>query len=233
MLWRILAVYDARVGRFSLACGPGCDACCTRSVTMTSLEGEVLGDFLQQAGRWPEMAATLREMGPSGIRPAETFNQFAALCLAQREPADDVSLTRDMAPCLLLDADGRCTVYPARPFACRSFASSCRCAADRGAEMAPLLVTLNTVVLQLIEHLDSDGGCWGNLIDILRLRDRPEENIGNEVLPARPLPGFLVPPWEEAEINAFLETLFRSTIQGRSFGRLLEDPGSGSADAWI
>jgi hypothetical protein len=69
------------------------------------------------------------------------------------------------APCAFL-SNNECLIYLERPFGCRCFISEQKCDAIACALVEPFLVTVNTVFLQLIEHIDS-GGLFGNMSDIL------------------------------------------------------------------
>ena len=48
LLHAVYGVYSRWVERFPLACQKGCAACCTQSVTMTSLEGEEVLGFVKE-----------------------------------------------------------------------------------------------------------------------------------------------------------------------------------------
>jgi hypothetical protein len=95
------------------------------------------------------------------------------------------------------------------------------------ADMDPLIMTVNNVVLQLIEHVDT-GGFYGNLIDILMaltsgcnpsgsskpsdISSNPAnitENVRNlhGLLLNQPMRQLMVPPEHRAEIQPLLESL--------------------------
>ncbi|MDH3330613.1 MAG: hypothetical protein OEM01_15405, partial [Desulfobulbaceae bacterium] len=78
------------------------------------------------------------------------------------------------------------------------------------AEIEPLFLTLNTVIMQCIEHIDQ-GRPWGNLNTILRTLKETGENVsetGNQSgLLAEPIPGFLIPPDETDKLSDQLNTL--------------------------
>ncbi len=193
-LARLYEVHARFVSRIPFACKKGCAVCCTRSVTMTSLEGRGIAAFLEQAR--PDLVAKLkehREVRISG-QPLMTTNQFAAACLARREvPAGEEEWCP--APCFFLEQDC-CAIYPLRPFGCRSFGSLSRCVAGGAAETLPFLITVNTVLLQIIEELTfRQAGYWGRMDRVLaRLLGNGPPDQG--LVPARPLPGFLIEPGE-------------------------------------
>ena len=78
--------------------------------------------------------------------------------------------------------------------------------------MDPLFLTLNTVILQCIEHLDQ-GRPWGNMYTILKMINDPSLKkpfeIDTNVLISEPIPGFLVPPEEKEKIHYQLQTLMK------------------------
>lgn len=97
--------------------------------------------------------------------------------------------------------------------------------------MAPVVITLNSIWLQLIEQVDA-GGLWGNMLDVLDMltREQEKERTGvtvnaTRLLRNQPLPGFLIPPAEQAEVSAAIAGLFQTTIDGQPFSRLLKAIG--------
>ncbi|MDA8165681.1 MAG: YkgJ family cysteine cluster protein [Desulfobacteraceae bacterium] len=215
-LLRIYSWHEAWGCRFSMACRRGCSSCCTRSVTVTGLEAAVLREHLAETGRTGLLAA-LPSLAADNHRPRTTTNELAAACLQEIESdGEPESWNFDSCPFL---ADQVCTIYPARPFGCRAFASLVPCADAGTAEVPPLLLTINTVLLQLIEHLDQ-GGIWGNLLDVLAV-DLETKTNGQGPLTCRPCPGFLIPPEEQEEIDALLRALFRELVGRTTLGELL------------
>lgn len=202
-LLQIYALYDRWAGEFDLACRKGCATCCTQSVTMTTLEGELMVDYLLAR---PDLLPLPASIPGNGYAPPTTTNQFAAACL-RREYSDEPSPAWDLAPCLFLK-DNCCVVYPVRPFMCRSFGSTVRCDRTGTAEIEPFFLTLNTVILQCIEHLDR-GRPWGNMYAVLRSvgkRKADTEEITG-LLIAEPIPGFFIPPDEKDRIQGCLRSL--------------------------
>ncbi len=207
LLAAVYTVYFRWVERFPLACQKGCAACCTGSVTMTSLEGEIILGFINKQNRKKWLLDKLAQTSPGKSKAAITLNQYAAECL-QHQEVDEAALgSWDFNPCVFLD-ENTCSLYEARPFGCRSFGSLVRCAADRAAEMAPMHLTVNTVFTQVIEHISSDGGYWSNMTDILySLTDSGFQAENINLLPARPVPGFLLESHEVQEIHDLLQQL--------------------------
>jgi Fe-S-cluster containining protein len=200
--------YESWTAQFIFACREGCTACCTRSVTMTTLEGEILLAYLREHHLFDRFKDRL-DHADTMYAPALTTNEFAADCLAGRET--DVSETvRDFTPCLFL-TEGSCSIYAARPFSCRSFGSLHPCEQNGSAVVAPVFITVNTLVMQMIEHLDHEKGLWGNMIDILKTLAARQPADKTRLLRARPNPGFLVPPDEKPAVAAFLARLKAAT----------------------
>ncbi len=206
VIYRLFAEEVADVG---FVCRPGCATCCTRSVTLTTGEAELIMDYLQAEGR--DLPPLPRDEVP--LRPALTTNALAACCLAGREPPLEAESPWQFEPCFFL-RDRLCSIYPVRPFACRSFGSTVDCAREGTAEAPEWLVTLNTVVNQLLESLDRSGR-WGNLADILAyLAPSGRERISppdDRLLANRPAPGLLVLPAERARLNRFLSRVAAET----------------------
>jgi Fe-S-cluster containining protein len=200
--------YESWTAQFSFACRQGCTACCTRSVTMTTLEGNALVAHLRKHHLFDRFKDSLVH-GDTMYVPALTTNEFAAACLAGRET--DVSETVwDFTPCLFL-TEGSCSIYPARPFSCRSFGSLHPCEQNGSAVVPPVFITVNSLVMQMIEHLDHEEGHWGNMIDILKTLAARQPADKTRLLRARPNPGFLVPPDEKPAVAAFLARLEAGT----------------------
>jgi Fe-S-cluster containining protein len=220
-LARIYSWHEEWSRALPLACRKGCSSCCTRSVTISGLEETYLREHLAQAGK-TGLLAGLPALAPDGARPASTTNQFAAACLQGIESAGEPD-GWNLAPCPFL-LDRCCTVYPARPFGCRAFGSLTRCDSTGAAELPHLLLTVNTVIFQLIEHLDQ-GGAWGNLLDLLAAAAEADGDQRQEprppLLTCIPCPGFLIPPEEQAEVEHLLAGLLREPVGSISLGELL------------
>src|SRR5690606_16622009 len=92
----------------AVACARGCAMCCHLRVAAMPVEVFGVARFLQQQLEPNAFVATRG-------RVHETAERIHAL------PRERL-LTVNVA-CPLLDADGACSVYPARPFNCRSYHS--------------------------------------------------------------------------------------------------------------
>ena len=221
MLEALYKAYDSWTKQFQFACCSGCAPCCTQSVTMTTLEGERIIEYLRQSGQLDKFAARLQASRPS-MRPIQTTNQFAASCLAQAEPTENTP-EWDFTPCIFLD-NKLCSIYPVRPFGCRSFSSTLDCSVHGTAEVPPVLITVNTVVLQIVEHLNSRGDCWGNMVDILcQLLEGEKSAAQAHLLKAQPNPGFLIPQEEMQDVAAFFARINGPNIKGDTLVGLLKE----------
>jgi Fe-S-cluster containining protein len=204
----IYALYETWARAYVFACRKGCATCCTQSVTVTTLEGELIHEYLTR--RRPDLLPRLATLPADSPSPGATTNQFAAACLRGEDIAETPGCW-DLTPCVFLQ-EGSCTIYPVRSFMCRSFGSRIRCDEQGEAEVEPLFLTLNTIIMQCIEHLDQ-GRPWGNLNTILRRiaagNKEKEERDHAAGLVAQPIPGFLLLPEEEAALQEKLQTLLR------------------------
>jgi len=207
LLNAIYSEYSTWVSRFPLACQKGCAACCTQSVTISSLEGELILDFVSAQGRDKWLLDKLARTITGKSRSIITTNQFAEACLKHQAVDSDALGCWDFTPCIFLE-DAACSIYEARPFGCRSFGSLVRCTAGRAAEMVPVHLTVNTVFTQIVEHLSSDNGCWATMMDILHsLAYKKNMAKAPHVLKARPVPGFLLEPLEMNVVRELLQKL--------------------------
>ena len=163
---RVYKIYDDFSASLNLACGATCAHCCTTNVTMTTLEGFKIMDALPATDRQDIIDSLKSIEGIPRFKPVLTTNRMAELCAADaRIPAEDTS--GELQDCSLLD-ESLCTIYDLRPFGCRCFVSRQNCGRLGYADIDDFTASVNTVFLQVIEHLDGEG-CSGNLIDLLRV----------------------------------------------------------------
>jgi Fe-S-cluster containining protein len=203
---------------FAFACRKGCATCCTRSVTMTSLEGHGIMAFLAEEDRLSELAGAALQPSANGMgRTVQcTTNTFVAAHL--RGESVEEAENWDLRPCPFLKEES-CTIYPVRPFGCRLFASLDPCASSGVADMPPGYLAGATALLQCIEHLDS-GGYWGTMVELLAGMHAGQADGHGE--PTAPFPGFLIAPDESALVEPLLEDLFGREVEGRTFAQWLE-----------
>lgn len=219
----IYAVYSDWVERFPLACQKGCAACCTQSVTMTNLEGEMILDFLKVRGGDNRLTEQLAQRTTGNNGAAITTNQYARACLDHQDIGGEGLGGWNFTPCIFL-RENACSIYEVRPFGCRSFGSLERCSDKSGAEIAPIHLTVNTVFTQIVEHLCSNGGYWGNMADILEnLIDNKSPDLKNRLLSAQPIPGFLLEPYEEKLVHVLLKLLYEQSAEKQTLGDLIDN----------
>jgi hypothetical protein len=214
LLGHVYSVYDEFTGILTTACRPGCAHCCTCNATLTTLEAAFMFSRLS-AGERADLTARL----PAALewprfQPGITTNQLADICRRDEEPPPEETLPPGSA-CPLLET-GLCTLYPVRPFHCRCMTSRRDCGKTGWADMDPFAVTVNTVFLQYIEHIDADG-CSGNLIDVLwfmqtedggrRYRSAEPISCPSGLIPNRRVPALMIPPKHRERMAPILQRL--------------------------
>jgi len=221
LLHTVYDVYSGWVERFPLECQKGCAACCTRSVTMTSLEGEDILDFVKRNGTEKWLAEKIGQAASGKNKATITTNQYARACLEQQKVDEDALGNWDFTPCVFLEKN-ICSIYEVRPFGCRSFGSLVQCSDNNGAEISPMHLTVNTVFTQIIEHLSCDGGHCGNMTDILESLIESKAPAPAGLLPAQPIPGFLLEPREIKTVHVLLKQLYGQSAEKQTFGDLID-----------
>ena len=163
---RVYEIYDAFSSTLDLGCKEKCAHCCTTNVTMTTLEGYKIVDDLIATGQLDVIDRLKGTEKIPRFQPLLTTNRMAELCAADAKvPQED--LAGEWQDCSLL-TDSLCTIYGLRPFGCRCFVSRKNCKDTGYADVDDFTASVNTVFLQVIEHLDAEG-CSGNLIDVLQI----------------------------------------------------------------
>ena len=212
LLRQIYAIYDVFAGDLAVACHKGCAACCTRNVTMTSLEGGLMICHLAESNpHW--RTALLETVERPRFHPQVTINQLAQLCAMDEEIPEETIDPRS-GPCPLL-ADDSCPVYDVRPLGCRAMVSKTLCPENGAAEMPDFVLTVNNVFLQYIEAIDHQG-ISGNLIDmLLHLSSDPSDFVDirnlrhrpSHLLPNHPIPVLMIPPEHRQRMQPLLEAI--------------------------
>lgn len=211
---RIYNIYDEFSASLDLACRAKCAHCCTTNVTMTTLEAFKIIDDFTATGR-QKLIGRLKTMdGIPRFKPMLTTNRMAELCAADAKIPTEDSTDRGQ-DCSLLD-NGLCTIYDLRPFGCRCFVSRQKCGDLGYADIDDFTASVNTVFLQVIEHLDAEG-CSGNLIDVLRImassdNRRAYENgklncEANGLIVNWELKVLMIPPEHREKIEPILQQL--------------------------
>ena len=164
LLSGIYGIYDTFSEGLDTACRKNCAHCCTTDVSMTTLEGYYLIRNLNSDQRRNLKQALVKARAPGRFQPQLTINQIADLCRKGKAiPEEGLGAGNQHCPLLSQEV---CPVYPLRPFGCRCFVSRIPCGKSGVADVDGFVLSVNTVFLQTIEHLDQNG-CTGNLIDVL------------------------------------------------------------------
>ncbi len=220
-LTEIYRIYEEFVGRFELSCEKNCASCCTCNVTATTLEAYhlVANAATEKDDRlWKtRISAKLAEAPEKRFQPALTFNRIAALC-AKGEEIPEEHCDPSWGRCPFLENE-QCPIYPHRPFGCRCMSSASKCSDTGFAEMPPLMMSVNDVFMQVIEHLDADGYS-GNLSDVLEWmsdesnRRKYEQGSRREdakkLAPNSPMSALMVPPEHRKAIEPIWAALRRA-----------------------
>jgi hypothetical protein len=84
------------------------------------------------------------------------------------------------------------------------------------AEIDDFVLSVNTVFLQTIEHVDA-GGCSGNLVEVLQTmfskrsresyRDSALHCTSNKLIPNQPLEVLMIPPEHRTKMEPILQEL--------------------------
>ncbi len=215
-LQEIYLLYDEYLSSLApgaIACRKTCADCCTPNVTMTRLEGLLIRksvDREQLTARLPDISSTPFPR----YRPALSTNGYVLTCKSggDGDPesfADEQSQEGDPSVCPFLE-NNLCTIYPVRPFGCRCMLSTRPCAQTGCADIDELTLTVSTVFLQLIEHIDK-GGFFGNMTDVLyALSCDPTNAFGaHTVIANHPIPALMVPPEHRGRIQDIVFSLNR------------------------
>lgn len=214
ILDQIYAIYDNFAAALDPACKKYCDHCCTSGAILTTLEGYNIIDRLSsdtntdviQRIRW---ASEIKR-----LRPQLTTNRLAQLCAKGVDPPQEAD-NLDLQTCPLL-LDHQCPIYELRPYGCRCLVSRYNCAETGYAEIDDFVLSVNTVFLQTIEHVDA-GGCSGNLVDVLQALSNENNRkaycssalhcSANKLIPNQPLEVLMIPPEHRRKMEPILKEL--------------------------
>ena len=211
---RINRVYDDYLAGLDLACRQRCCHCCTNHVTVTTLEGYRIVRHLQSVGGLELLDRLQTGADPGRFQPDYTTNRLALLCAENLEPPEE-NYPASKRPCALL-RDDQCPIYPVRPFGCRCLISRQACGEAGFADIEEFTLSVNTVFLQTIEHLDA-GGCSGNFFDVLNAMAGKEHRRAYEagklrcaelnLIPNQPLRVLMIPPEHRVAMQPILQAL--------------------------
>ena len=214
ILDQIYAIYDEFAGSLNLACEKYCDHCCTSGVTLTSLEGYKIFDGLNSTSRTKVTQKITAASEIRRLQPRLTTNRLAQLCAQDADPPIEAD-NLDLPACPLL-SDHDCPIYELRPYGCRCLVSRHNCGETGYAEIDDFVLSVNTVFLQTIEHVDA-GGCSGSLVDVLLAMSKDENReayrgsalhcSANKMIPNQPLRVLMIPPEHRQNMEPILKQL--------------------------
>ncbi len=208
-------LHDDFLSSADSSCRRGCATCCTRNVTLTSLEGSYLLGNLNDTLKTETLKRIREHLDKPRLVPLLTVNAMAQLCI-HGEDLPEESCDPAWTPCPLLD-EGSCTVYTFRPLACRAMVSKSVCGSSGEADMDDVLFTLNNVFMQVLEHMDQ-GGAYANMMDMLlhlsegeRLEHYKIQGVHKDLPPEfllnRTLMFLMIPPDHRAMMKPVIEAL--------------------------
>jgi Fe-S-cluster containining protein len=182
---QICGLYNDVAKNLDAVCKKHCAVCCTANVTMTTLEGYLIADHMISNGQTDVFKTVQAKISENRFKPKTTTNRLADLCMKGEDPPEE-GKEHSNKSCPVLKHN-LCAIYGARPFGCRCFMSKHDCGKAGYAEVDPFVVTLNTLFMQFIEHIDFMGFS-GNFADVLLLMIS-EENQNNYKMNALRHPG--------------------------------------------
>lgn len=212
-LEEIYRLHDRYTAGHGAVCRKGCAACCTCNVTMTSLEAAYLLQGMDALKRGELAARAVEQVAKRRFQPALTINGIAARCL-EGESIPEEENDPDWGPCPLL-GNGACIVYEKRPLGCRMLLSRVPCRDAGYARMPDMVMTINNLFMQVLEHLDA-GGRSGNLADMIlwTIHGRDDSHgvfqaSFDGLVSNRRAPVFMVPPSHRSTVAPLMNALSR------------------------
>lgn len=193
-LGKIYRLFHQAADGFKSVCRIRCASCCTCNVTLTQLEARFILTSLTN-GQKEKLCRKISDFFPRyRYQPKLTMNGFVRHCMEGANSPEEKN-DPEWGRCPLLE-DDQCSIYPLRPFGCRTLLSEIDCRKTGYARVTELLQTFQSIFTQAIEHLDQ-GGRFGNLSDIMAamLDIDSEQNLsGSRLLTNEPVPVWMIPP---------------------------------------
>jgi len=214
VLSRIYSIYEDFINNFEMACEKYCSLCCTRNVTLTTLEGHMIVDHLLSHKKTDLFRKIKAALSNERFQPTITTNRLAELCGKGEDFFDEENKSL-WGNCPLL-IDNACPIYPVRPFGCKCLVSRQKCQETGYADMDSFVISANHLFLQTIEHIDSRGFS-GNLIDVLHFLES-EDNRKNYtkntlthpdmgLISNQPIKVLMIPPEHRIQIQPIVNAL--------------------------
>jgi hypothetical protein len=218
-LGRIYEIYDAFAADLDVACQKHCARCCTRNVTLTTVEAYKILNSLASVEKARLVQCISRDSHRKRFQPQVTTNRIAELCL-QGEPLPQEASDENWGVCPVLE-DATCPLYPHRPFGCRCFVSKVDCRRAGCADVDAYTLTVNNIFHQIIEHLDA-GGRTGNFSDVLLWLSSDENRrvyqsgrpagSGSGLIANYPLKVLMIPPEHRPRAEPLIQKIRSITI---------------------
>ena len=212
-LEKIYRIYDEFATSLDLACKKYCAHCCTTSVTLTTLEGYKIIKQLETEKETNWIDKIQKACAHAHFQPKITTNQLAKMCAEGKEPPEEEQ--SEWNPCPFL-TDDQCPLYRTRPFGCRCLVSRHDCGTAGYADIDDFVLSVNTIFLQIIEHVDADG-CYGNMLDVLGImavaenrqayEDNPLRCVNTGLIANQPLKVLMIPPEHRSKMEPILKSL--------------------------
>ncbi len=165
VLEQLYKLYSEFINTQEVCCKRFCAFCCTRNVTITTLEGFYIVNQMSVKEKEAFFGYLDLDLSKDRFIPKITINKLADCCRNGDTPPEEEN-DPNWTPCSLLKGK-ECPVYLFRPFGCRCLVSAVQCGETGFAQIDPYILTVNTIFQQYIEHIDSQGAT-GNVVDILR-----------------------------------------------------------------
>ena len=214
ILDQIYSIYEEFANTLELACIKHCSFCCTTNVLLTTLEGYKIIDAIISNGKFDVIKNIKTAPSTAIYRPELTTNQIAKMCADGRQlPEED--RPGKWEECFFL-MENACPIYQLRPFGCRCLVSRHNCGEKGYAEVDDFVISVNTVILQMIEHTDVQG-CTGNLADVLGVLSSEDNQAAYRrnaltcqkvgLIPNHPLNVLMIPPQHRTRMEPILRKL--------------------------
>lgn len=186
-LVQIYSLFDSMAESWSNACEKGCSVCCSNHLTMTTLEGAAIINYLEETQN-TGLLDRLKNLSQNVFAPVITLNGLAECCIGHKEPPDEPKPKKTLV-CPFLDKD-TCPIYLVRPMGCRIMFSTKKCKPNTWSDMEELWLTASQVFFQIVEGLDCPG-FFGNMAHVLKFL---QTGAGEEILlENQAVPGLIVP----------------------------------------
>lgn len=229
ILDKIFALYEDIIHDYPLSCKKGCNSCCTRNVTVTSLESFLVSDCILSERVQSFSDSLKKSITLPRFIPKTTSNGFASIIMSGGEEPEEF-IDASWKPCPFLASSGECGIYDVRPFHCRCMHSEQVCEDGGYSVLPPFIVTLNNVFLQYIEHLDKNGFV-ANLTDAIAwMSDSANmesyaigsglNSLPTDFVRCMAMPFLMVPPEHQEQIKPVLRAIAEiGTSAANNMGR--------------